>query len=50
MIHALGQVLSLLLYLWHLLYLDFLWVGLGLLLLYYYLHFLWRSCMMQLYK
>jgi hypothetical protein len=31
MVHALGQVLSLLLYLWHLLCLDFLWVGLGLL-------------------
>jgi hypothetical protein len=34
MVHALGQVLSLLLYFWHLLCLDFLWVGPGLLLLY----------------
>jgi hypothetical protein len=39
MVHALGQVLSLLLYLWHLLCL-FLWVSPGLLLLYRYLHFL----------
>jgi hypothetical protein len=50
MVHTLGQFLSLLLYLWHLLYLDFLWVGPGLLLLYCYLYFLLRSCMMQLYK
>jgi hypothetical protein len=50
MVHALGQVLSLLLYLWHLLCLVFLWVGPGLLLLYCYLHFLLRSCMMRLYK
>jgi hypothetical protein len=27
MIHALAQVLSLLLFLWHLLCLDFIWVG-----------------------
>jgi hypothetical protein len=32
MVHVLGQVLFLLLYLWHLLCLDFLWVGPGLLL------------------
>jgi hypothetical protein len=36
MIHALGQVLSLLLYLKHLLCLDFLWIGPGLLLLHFY--------------
>jgi hypothetical protein len=40
MVHALGQVLSLLLFLWHLLCLDFLWVSPGLLLWYRYLHFL----------
>jgi hypothetical protein len=41
MVHALGQVLSMLLYLfylWYLLCLDFLWVGPDLLLLYRYLH------------
>jgi hypothetical protein len=32
MVHVFGQVLSLLLYLWHLLCLDVLWVGPGLLL------------------
>jgi hypothetical protein len=32
MVHALGQILSLLLDLWHLLCLDFLWVSPGLLL------------------
>jgi hypothetical protein len=40
MIHALGQVLFLLLYLWHLMCLDFLRVSLGLLLMYRCLHFL----------
>jgi hypothetical protein len=40
MIHALGQILSLLLDLRHLLCLDFLWVGPDLLLLYRYLQFL----------
>jgi hypothetical protein len=38
--HALGQVLSLILYLWHLLCLDFWWVGSGLFLLHCYWHFL----------
>jgi hypothetical protein len=50
MVHALGQVLSLLLYLWHLLYLDFLWISPDLLLLHCYLYFLLRSCMMQLHE
>jgi hypothetical protein len=36
MIYALWQVLFLFLYLWHLLCLDFLWDGVGLLLLYCY--------------
>jgi hypothetical protein len=40
MIHALRQVLSLLLFLQHLLCLDFLWIGPGLLLLNYYLQLL----------
>jgi hypothetical protein len=40
MVHALRQVLFLLLFLWHLLCLDFLWVSLDLLLLHYYWHFL----------
>jgi hypothetical protein len=50
MVHALGQVLSLLFFLWHLLCLDFLWTVSGLLLLHCYRHFLMRSCMMQLHK
>jgi hypothetical protein len=50
MVHALVHILSLLLDLRHLLCLDFLWVGPGLLLLYRYLHFLLRYCMMHLYK
>jgi hypothetical protein len=40
MIYALEQVLSLLLFLWHLLCIDFLWVGPGLFLLHCYWHFL----------
>jgi hypothetical protein len=50
MFYALGQILSLLLDLRHLLCLDFLGVGPGLLLLYRYLYFLLRSYMMHLYK
>jgi hypothetical protein len=50
MVHALGEILSLLLGLGRLLCLDFLWFGPGLLLLYRYLHFLLRSYMMYLYK
>jgi hypothetical protein len=40
MIHALGQVLSLLLFFWHLLCLEFLWVDPDLLFLHCYWHFL----------
>jgi hypothetical protein len=46
MVYALGQILSLLLGLGHLLFLDFP----GLLLLYRHWHFLLQSCMMHLYK
>jgi hypothetical protein len=48
MIHALGQILSLLLGLGHLLCLDFLRVGPDLFLLYRYLNFLLRSSMMYI--
>jgi hypothetical protein len=47
-INTLGQILSLLLGLGHLLCLDFLWVGSSLFLLNRYLHFFLPSCHMMI--